>query len=141
MNNFGQETYDHISDDFLKSCVYKSVEGLNNLIEKIHFSNDVPENRTVRLKSKKQQLVEVAKEQKWVVKDATDAIEVMIDKGRRLLENYYYNSPCFQKDLEELENHIQTFLSRIIDKNNKDYFAVKRRIYALLVELNVISHS
>jgi hypothetical protein len=35
--------------------------------------------------------VEVANNKKWVVKDANEAMESMINKGCRLLNGFYYN--------------------------------------------------
>ena len=136
LNNFGKETYDHITDDFIKACINKNLSGIKSLIEKIHFSEEAPENRTVRLRSLKNNLVEVANDQRWVVKDANEAMETMILNGQRILNGYYHNpqSGLLQKELEELDTRIQDFLNSIIDRNSNHYFALRRRILALIIE-------
>lgn len=136
VNNFGNESYDHISNDFIKTCMMSNLGGVKQLIEKIHFSEDAPNNKNVRLKSLKNNLVEVADNQKWVVRDANEAMETMINKGCKLLNGYYQNpdNGCMEYDINELDNHIQTFLMSIIDKNNKHYFSLRRRILALIIE-------
>jgi hypothetical protein len=136
LNSFGNETYDHITDEFIKKCIMNNVTGVKSLIEKIHFSDDAPENKNVRLRSMKNNLVEVSDNQKWVVKDANEAMEAMINKGCKLLNGYYRNpeTGLMDYDINELDTRIQTFLLSVIDKNNKHYFALRRRILALIIE-------
>jgi hypothetical protein len=136
LNNFGNESYDHISDEFIKKCIMNNVSGVKSLIERIHFSDEAPENKNVRLKSSKNNLVEISNNDKWIVRDANEAMETMINKGCRILNGYYYNpdSGLLDQDINELDARIQNFLLSIIDKNNKHYFALRRRILALLIE-------
>jgi hypothetical protein len=143
LNNFGNESYNHISEEFIKKCIINNVSGVKSLIEKIHFSDEVPENKNVRIKSTKNNLVEIANNNKWVVKDTNEALESMINKGHRILNKYYYNpeSGLLDQDINELDARIQNFLLSIIDKNNKHYFALRRRILALLIDHNNIADS
>lgn len=136
LNNFGNESYEHITSEFLKTCVLGSMTGVKSLIEKIHFSDEAPMNKNVRMKSMKNNLVEVADNHKWVVKDANEAMETMINKGCRLLNGFYHNpeTGMMEYDINELDTMIQTFLLTVMDKNNKNYFAVRRRILALIIE-------
>lgn len=136
ITNFGSESYDHITNDFIKSCIMNNMSGIKQLIEKIHFSEEAPNNKNVRLRSLKNNLVEVADNQKWVVKDANEAMETMIHKGCRLLNGYYQNPDTGIKeyDINDLDMHIQNFLLSIIDKNNKNFFALRRRILALIID-------
>lgn len=135
-NNFGSETHDHITTDFIRECIHKSVNGVQTLIEKIHFSQEVPENNNVWLKSTKKNLVEVVSNQKWVVKDANEALEAMIHNGQRMLSGYYFDpeSGLLEKELSELDTRIQNFLNSVIDRNNKHFFTLRRRIMALIIE-------
>lgn len=136
LNNFGNESHSHITNEFMSDCIKKSVNGVRSLIEKIHFSPEVPENRNVRLRSIKNNLVEVATNQKWIVKDTNEALETMIRNGQRILSGYFYNpdSGLFEKELSDLDTRIQEFLNSIIDKNSRHYFELRRRILALIIE-------
>ncbi len=136
LNNFGNESYDHIHDDFIKQCIMNNISGVKSLIEKIHFSEEAPENKNIRLKSIKNNLVEISNNSKWIVKDANEAMETMIHKGYHILNGYYYNPEygLADKDINELDTRIQSFLLSIMDKNNKHYFTLRRRILALLIE-------
>jgi hypothetical protein len=136
LNNFGNESYKHISNEFIKKCIMNNVSGVKLLIERIHFSDEAPENKNIRLKSIKNSLVEVSNNEKWTVKDANEAMETMINKGCKILNQHYYNpeSGLLDQDINELDARIQNFLLSIIDKNNKHYFALRRRILALIIE-------
>jgi uncharacterized protein YjgD (DUF1641 family) len=134
--NFGKESYDHITNDFMKNCIMNNISGVKQLIEKIHFSEEAPCNKNVRLKSLKNNLVEVSDNKKWVVKDANEAMETMINKGCKLLNGFYLDpeTGIMEYDINELDLHIQNFLLSIMDKNNKSFFALRRRILALIID-------
>lgn len=146
LNNFGNETYEHIGHDFLDCCIRNDVSGMKSLIEKIHFSDEVPENKNVRLKSSKNRLVEVAHSQNWIVKDANDAMETMIRKGNRLLLRFFNE----MNEIDEVEddhdedplevqirNRIYDTLMELSDKNSKRYHSLRRRIFAMLMDHRV----
>jgi hypothetical protein len=133
LNSFGKETYHHIDNAFLNKCIKNRVDGVNHLVEKIHFSDEAPLNKNVRLRSLKNKLLEVAENNKWIVRATDDVIEEMIRKGCNLMNKYYYNSELFSKELEELDMTIQNFLINVTDTNDKAHFAAKRRILALII--------
>lgn len=134
LNSFGNESYDHISDDFLRKCVQGDVCGVKALIERIHFSEEAPENKNIRLKSLKNKLVEVSDKQRWVVKDVDEAMDTMIQKGGNLLNKFFFTSDLFTKELDDLDHKIHAFLVDVFGKNNQNYYAIKRRILALIIE-------
>lgn len=135
LNNFGAETYDHITDEFVRHCLMNKVQGAKSLIERIHFSDEVPENRNVRLKSLKNSIVEVKKDEKWVANSCNEALETMISKGCNIMNKCYLNDEeLMDKDLNELDHRIQAFLLQMMDKNNNNYFDLRKRILALIKE-------
>jgi hypothetical protein len=138
INNFGTESYEHITDEFIKVCMLDRVPGVKNLIEKIHFSEDAPMNRNVRLKSLKNSLLEVKKDDKWVTKDTNEALETMIKKGCSILnQSYYADEQLMERDLTELDNKVQQFLTEILVRDNNNYYALRKRILALVIEYSV----
>lgn len=68
MNSFGQENIDYVVNDkaFIEKCLRNIThDGMKNLLEKIHYSPEHPENNNVRLKSLRNDLFEVYNDQKW----------------------------------------------------------------------------
>lgn len=140
MNNFGQEKCDHLSDEFIQKCMLNNNTGVKALIEKLHFSDDVPDNKNIRLRSLKNNLVEVIKNDKWIPKDANEAMDSMIRKGFLIMNKCYNDENTWikEKDVNELDLRIQNFLIEIMDKGNKNYFELRRRILALVIEYSDI---
>lgn len=135
LNNFGNETVEHITNEFIKGCIQKDVNGMKSLIEKIHFSPEAPENKNIRMKSRKANLVEVQQNNKWEVRDSREATETMIKKGVQIVSEYYNDDVDGIKDYDDmLENRIQKFLTELLGKNSKKYYALHNRILALIIE-------
>ena len=143
VNNFGGgETYDHIDAEFVKSCLLNNLSGAKNLIEKIHFSEEAPMNNNVRIKSRKNELVEVLKDGKWVAKDKNETLEKMIKMGFRVLHNQFIED-CSNVDYEtahedetRLLETIRAFLVKIRSTHDNTYYELRKRIYALIIEYN-----
>jgi hypothetical protein len=136
INNFGSETYDHLSSDFIKSCLLNHMTGMKELIKQIHFSEEAPQNNNVRVKSLKHELVEVKKDNKWIPTNTHEAMDIMINKGYRVANRYYFdnNNDIRDYDINELDMRIQNFLLTIMDKTNINYFNLRKRILAVILE-------
>jgi hypothetical protein len=137
VNSFGHESYDHITDDFLNECFKKHLFGVHDLIKKIHFSEEAIQNKNVRIKSLKNKLIEVADNHRWVIKDLNEATDIMIKQGGGLLKNYYFNSEMYKIDLEDIDalnEHLERFWTTVIDKDSEQYYTLRRRILALILE-------
>lgn len=134
MNNFGNENYDHLSESFIKSCVKQKLQGVEQLVESIHFHADAPHNMNIRHKSIRDNLVEVRHNDKWVVRDSNTAFETMIRKSSTLMSKVYH--AC--SDLKELDDYddmaIQTILINLFKSSSQEYMSIKKRIRALVIE-------
>lgn len=133
LNNFGEETLDHITPDMLTRFAKEINNGLAKLIDTIHFHPDAPQNHNIRLENVKGQLVAVYQNNEWIIRDMNDAVTNMITNGCRLLTNHYYSSEDLQK--EDNEQHygiIQKRLSSIGCKDRTSYFPTRRLVIASL---------
>lgn len=133
LNNFGEESLDHITPDMLTRFAKEINNGLAKLIDTIHFNPDAPQNHNIRLENVKGQLVAVYQNNEWTIRDMNDAVTNMISNGCRLLTDHYYNTEHLQK--EDAEKHygvIQKKLSSIGCKDRNSYFPTKRLVIASL---------
>jgi hypothetical protein len=69
INNFGKETLEHSSSEFLSHCVDTNSSGIIELIEKIYLDPNVPQNRTIKIKSRKKNIMQALENGEWVQKD------------------------------------------------------------------------
>jgi hypothetical protein len=96
LNFFGQENLDHIKNDthFLTKCLQEvNLNGIPDLLERIHLNPSVPENNNVKLKREHApKIVFVYDKEKdgWTLMLADDIVHVMIEKAVQIL--------CFHKN-------------------------------------------
>lgn len=142
INSFGNENKEHIDDEYVKHCLLNRLQGMKSLLEKLHFSDEAPENKNIRMKSLKKSLVEVKGDDAWVIKDANEAMEMMISKGCSIANKYFIANKYIinpenglqEYNLDELDQKIQMFLSDLMSKNTPMYYALRRRMLALIIE-------
>ena len=89
INNYGEENLEMLTDDFKKQCVRHPCSALIKIIERIHFNDDYPENRNIRLLNKRDNKIEVKDNGKWNYKNKSDAIRDAIDDSNDKLEQFY----------------------------------------------------
>ena len=112
LNNFGKESLEHISDEFLDKCIKKLNKGMVDLLENIHYNKNVPENNNIRIKSIKQNLLEKYQEGEWIECDKNNTLDELIRKGFKILYQHYLCS----KD-ENIEENKESFFRYIRRKN------------------------
>lgn len=99
--NFGSEDVSHVVNDkeFLNKCMLAIERGLTDVVERIYYDNEKPENKTVRLKSSKRNTVMVHNDNEWVVKSLNDVVPQMLTKGKNVLYNHCQSQPAPEDDM------------------------------------------
>lgn len=134
INNFGQETMEHLTEDFLSYCILNPRKGMSKLIENIHYNPDIPENHNLRCKSLKQNIFEKYIDSEWRICDASNTLDELIKKGYRILNTHYtdniLNDPAIYEDEQKMMVYEKfRFLG---DSSSLDYYAVKRELRLLI---------
>jgi hypothetical protein len=113
LNNFGSETHEHITNKYSTECVLHKSIGLVNYIKAIPFNEQVPENRTLRLKSKKQVLFEKYVDGQWVVCDKNQTLDQIIEQNRKHLYIHFINNKDTDNSIQENEWSLRQSSHRI----------------------------
>jgi hypothetical protein len=126
LNFFGHESLDHIKNDpdFLTKCLKNvNLNGIPDLLEKIHLNPTVPENINVKLKrehSPKTVYVYKKEEGGWTEMPADDILHSMIRKGVELL--------CIHKDeLFMIKQPLSPDDQDLCDSRTNKLSAIKKR--------------
>ena len=82
LNAFGNENKEHISREFPIECFKKGAYGILDMLDKIYFDNNAPENHNIKIRSLKNMLVEVFKDPHWEVRGFHDTVDGMISMSR-----------------------------------------------------------
>lgn len=134
LNNFGQESTNHLTNEFLSHCIFNPTKGISSLIETIHYNKDIPENHNLRCRSLKQNLFEKFVDSEWRTCDASNTLDELIRKGYRILNSYYTEHLMNDPEINENESKIRA-LERfrfLGDKTCNDYYAIKRELRVLV---------
>jgi hypothetical protein len=136
MNNFGQEKIDHILKDhaFMKKC-FKNLlsHGIIELMRKIHFDKEHPENHNVKFKSLKRDFIEIFKDDSWRIVSGTQTSEDMTRKGCVLLSQFY--DEMMREDMDDEDNdRYRSKIRTISSKTGNEYYAVRKNTKAMVFD-------
>ena len=120
----------HLTDKDFIYCLNRANMCIPNLIKKIHFDPEKPENHNIYISNIKNNFVMIYDGNKWVIKDRDESIEDLIDNNEDLLE---------QKLEEWIENgekypSIMKKFNRYLEKKESDSIldTIKKEIKLLL---------
>jgi rubredoxin len=105
LNDFGSEDVSHVSNDtnFLDKCLRElSTSAIENLVERMYYHDDHPENKNVLMKSMKQNIVMVRTDGKWKQMHPNTPATKMVHKGKKILHSYYVESGKQQEEMNKL---------------------------------------
>ena len=107
ITSFGQEDIKHIESltEFLTSCFLD--KNIVDIIEKIHFDKDYPQNQNDRLKSLKHKMMETYVNGKWVVTDKDETLGKLVDRGTNIMR--FHTRRNKQKVMDECEEEEEDF--------------------------------
>jgi hypothetical protein len=135
VNSFGKEDISHINGDFLSYCIMNPKRGIAELIENIHYNDDVPKNKNIRFKSNKNNTFEQYTGTEWIECDASYTLDELIKKGYRLMNNHYIHT-FLNENPEYIEDPIKQSAAEkfrfLTDTRNIDYHLAKRNIRLLV---------
>ncbi len=134
INNFGQESTQHLTEDFLSYCLLNPKKGMSKLIENIHYNPDIPENHNIRCKSLKQNTFEKYIDSEWRICDASNTLDELIKKGYRILNTHYTDSVQNDPSIFEDDHKMMIYgkFRFLCDTSSTDYYAVKRDLRLLI---------
>jgi hypothetical protein len=160
INNFGTENFDHLIEDpnfisFMQKCVENKAEGLCDLIIKKYFDPSHPENHNIRKLDKKDNFLQIYKNDNWNTQHYKDGLEyitipleatVNIFMEKLLETNKDINVNVFQHFMKEVGSILEWDLSvgyydfsfnnkdMINDMDDKCKKSLKTKIFKLFCE-------
>jgi len=139
LNNFGSEDVSHVIEDkaFLDKCLKTLPTGIPDVVKKIYYSPDKPENKTVMLKSTRRNTAVVHNDGLWEEKHLNQVVPTMIQKGSKILSNHLIDKGVFSEDTDSDEretlNAKYGYISSVVIQKRPEYdvvsSAVKANIY------------
>lgn len=117
VKSFGHENIDHLTDKILCGLIQTApFTCVPQLIEKIHFDPDHPENHNIKITNKKMNYAEIIKNNKWVTANKQKVIDEIIQNSYNILDEKYtgYKDGMSEKRQERFDKFQEKY-------ENNDY--------------------
>ena len=124
LNNYGSEDLSHISDSLKTYLIKHPFGAIQQLIEKIHFNRDKPENTNIMITNKRDNKISVYENGKWVYRNKKKTILSLIDNKYYLLDDHYNDIPY-----EQLSNFNHTNYKRFCNKYDENEKELLEKLY------------
>jgi len=137
INPFGKENLDYLTPDIMDKIIENPNGGIVNLIKIIHFNPDVPENRNVVIKNKKDPYFDVFNGNYWEKQEKDTAIHNLISTKKDIMDDHYETmvekrmvTNIMKTNYSDFSNTLDPYLSDNIDllideKMNKNLLSEK----------------
>ena len=89
INNYGEENLEMLTDEFKERCITRPFYAIIDIIKKIHFNDDYPENKNMRLVNKRDNKIQVLTDGKWKYRYKDEAVKYAFDDSNERLEQFY----------------------------------------------------
>jgi len=90
INNYGDENLEILNDNNLKKYILEMpFTAIPKMIEQIHFNNQYPENKNIKLKNKKDNKLLVLQDKKWNYVNKMETIKNLIEDKSIDINNLY----------------------------------------------------
>jgi hypothetical protein len=91
LNSYGKEDISHINEVLKTELLKIPYAMIPKLIEAVHFNDTKPENKNIYLPNKKDNLIKIYKNNKWIYKDKDETLNDLVDSKYTMLDNHYDN--------------------------------------------------
>lgn len=125
INNYGSENLDMLTDKFMKKMISFPYTAIPKMIKKIHFNDNYPENKNIRMLNKRDGKLQILQKDKWIYVDKKEHMTQLIDDKNYILDQYYEdNKSNFNTTLQSRFNKFSVKYSKndkiIKRENTKD---------------------
>ena len=89
INAYGKEDISFLKDNDFLEMLNNSGTSVQTLVRKIHFNEEHPENKNVKITNKKQPYAKVYNGDKWLLKDKKETISDLVENKMNLLDSKF----------------------------------------------------
>lgn len=116
---YGKEDISFLKDKDFLELLNNSVTSVQTLVKKIHFNEEHPENKNIKITNRKQPYAKVYNGDKWLIKDKKETITNLVEDKMNLLDGKF----------DELQDNMTPFKQeRHIDFHENTSDDVKKEV-------------
>jgi len=121
INNYSNTDISHITEDDVRNSLKKWETCIPELIEKIHYNPDKPENYNIYISNLNNKNIMLYENDKWNTNDRDEILDNIVDKYRNIYEEYKSKWKEEKKNYTRTFKRIHNFLEHSSGENNKDF--------------------
>lgn len=127
INAYGCENLEHITNNLLKKLVNKPGTAIPKLLKIIHFNDDYPENKNLKVTNIHDPYIKVHDGDDWKIKNKGDIIEDIVINKRDILEGAIENEDedgdidfIYKEKLNIIDDVIDNKTNKLIENSIKE---------------------
>jgi len=128
INNYSNTDISHITEDDVRDSLKKWETCIPQLIEKIHYNPDKPENYNLYISNLNNKNIMLYENDKWNTNDRDEILDNIVDKYRNLYEEYKFKWKEEKKNYSRTFKRINNFLEHSSGENSKDFSIITTHI-------------
>jgi hypothetical protein len=113
--SYNNPDHGHLQDKDFRKCINSDIMSVPNLIKKIHFDPNKPENHNLYIADVNSEYIDVYNGKKWVKKVTKHVVEDLVEINEYALRNWVQES-----NDEEIRDKLNDYLCSIRDKETCD---------------------
>jgi len=121
INNYSNTDISHITEDDVRDTLKKWETCIPQLIEKIHYNPDKPENYNIYISNLNNKNIMLYENDKWNTNDRDEILDNIVDKYRNIYEEYKSKWKEEKKNYTRTFKRINNFLEHSSGENTKDF--------------------
>jgi hypothetical protein len=135
INGFGKEDTSHITHQFMRSCVKRRDKGMVELVQKIHFDDDCPQNRNLKITNKKLPFIQAHNGEKWQYCKKDKVLTDIVENSHMMMQEHFDDHEQeFKSNMSNtMYECINEWLEKIRDQDKKVLESVLTDIYLLIL--------
>jgi heptaprenylglyceryl phosphate synthase len=132
VNSFGNENIEHLTDQIIcKLIQYSPFKCVPELIKKIHFDPEHPENHNIKLTNKKLNYAEIVKDNKWITTNKKKVIDDVIQNSYNILDNSYTDNKESMSDKHQ--ERFDNFQEKYENEDDTIHRSMKEEVDLVLI--------
>ena len=124
LNNFGEENLEVLTNKFMNNMIMYPFTAIPKMIKKVHFNELHPENNNIRMVNKKDNKLQIRKNNQWEYVDKKDTVRQLIDDKNCHLDKYYEDNKNKYSDI--YATRYQKFQKKISDDDKNLLFNINK---------------
>lgn len=89
LNNFGEENKEMLTNKFMTNMIKYPYTAIPKMIEKIHFNDNYPENKNIRMLNKRDNKLQVQNNTRWDYVHKNETIRNLIDEQNYTMDKFF----------------------------------------------------